>query len=279
MKVFDTHCHPQFSGFDQDRDQMLKRAFDAGVNMICVGTDFEMSRKAIELAEQHEGIWASVGLHPNDNLDELYDQELYVELAKHPKVVAIGEVGLDYYRTTEPTKQKAQHERFLKQIDLAVSLNKPLIIHCRDGATPSTSSGQASAHSDMIKILETCNVKRETSDTLQASSFKLHGVVHSFTGTFADAKKYVSLGFYLGLNGIITFARQYDDIVTSIPLESILLETDAPYLTPEPNRGKRNEPSYVLYVAEQIALLRRISVEKVIEQTTKNAQTLFGLNL
>ncbi len=277
IKVFDSHCHPQFPQYDADRESVLRHASDAGVGMICVGTDLEMSGKAIELAARHEEVWASVGLHPNDNLGEKYDQELYEKLAGHPKVVAIGEVGLDYYRTTDDEKKKFQRERFEQQIELAVKLRKPLIIHCR------------SAHADMIEVLSRYQ--------LSAKSYKLTGVIHSFTGTYADAKTYVELGFHIGLNGIVTFPPSHKaseghgallEAVREIPLERILLETDAPYLTPEPYRGKsssvktsdgraRNEPAYVTYVAEHVARLRGLPVEKVMEQTTQNARELFGM--
>ncbi|MEK7194680.1 MAG: TatD family hydrolase [Patescibacteria group bacterium] len=252
MKIIDTHSHPQFPQYDPDRDLMLARARKEEIGIICVGTDWEMSKAAIELAEQNENMWASVGLHPNDNLAEEYDQEMYREMAAHPKVVAIGEVGLDYYRTTEEHHKKKQRERFEKQIELAVETGKPLIIHCRD------------AHDDMTEILKN-NLLR----------LKSGGVIHSFTGKLSDAKKYIDLGFYIGLNGIITFTRQYDETVMNVPLEKILLETDAPYLTPEPHRGKRNESSFVVFVAEQIARLRGLAPEKVISQTTQNTERLF----
>lgn len=262
MKIIDTHSHPQASQYDSDRDQVLARAREAGVGLICVGTDWEMSKAAIELAEKNENIWASVGLHPNDNLAEEYDQDMYRELAAHPKVVAIGEIGLDYYRTTEAHHKQKQRERFEKQIELAVETGKPLILHCRDGSTPLTTS----AHEDVTGILKSNEAR-----------LKSRGVIHSFTGKLSDAEQYLAMGFYIGLNGIITFARQYDDVVMSIPLEKILLETDAPYLTPEPYRGKRNEPAYVNFVAEQIARLRRVPLERIIQQTTDNAKKLFEI--
>lgn len=254
MKIIDTHSHPQFPQYDPDRDLVLARAAEEGVGIICVGTDWEMSKAAIELSEKNENMWASVGLHPNDNLAEEYDQEMYREMAAHPKVVAIGEVGLDYYRTTEEHHKKKQRERFEKQIELAVEVGKPLIIHCRD------------AHDDMAEILRN-NLPR----------LKSRGVIHSFTGKLSDAQRYVDLGFCVGLNGIITFTRQYDETVMNIPIEKILLETDAPYLTPEPHRGKRNESSFVIFVAEQIARLRGLTPEKVISQTTQNAKQLFSV--
>src|SRR3989344_1252651 len=255
--MFDTHSHIQYNKFDDDRVEVLQRAKDSGVKMICVGTDYEMSQKAIYLAEKHEGIWASVGLHPNDNLDEKYDSNVYEELARHPKVVAIGEIGLDYYRTPDEEQQRIQKARFQEQISLAVRLNKPLIIHCRE------------AHTDMIEVIG--NWK------LEIGNSALRGVIHSFTGTREEAQKYLELGFYIGLNGIITFTDQYNEIVENIPLKRILLETDAPFLTPIPHRGKRNEPSYVKFVAERIAEIKKLSLAEVESVTDMNAKELFNL--
>lgn len=251
--LIDTHCHPQFPQYDADREEIIRRALDNNIRMICVGTDLEKSKEAIDLAQKYDLIWASVGLHPND---VIYDLRItnYEELIKLEKVVAIGEIGLDYYRTKELEKQKLQKEVLKKFLELAAKLNKPVIIHCRD------------AHNDMISILKSYIL-----------SLKSVGVIHSFTGTREEAKKYIDLGFYIGFNGIITFARQYDEVVINIPLDRILVETDAPYLTPEPYRGKRSEPSYVKFVAEKIAELRKISIEEVAEQTTQNTKTLFKL--
>ncbi|MDO8495980.1 MAG: TatD family hydrolase [bacterium] len=258
--TFDSHCHPQFPQYEKDREEMIKRTLEMGVNMICVGTDLETSRQGIALAQKHEGIWASVGLHPNDNLNEKFEAKEYDELLKMPKVVAIGEIGLDYYRTPDLKDQELQKKRFEEQLDLAVKMNMPLILHSRDAGKGSTGK----VHQDMISILKN-NLP---------SKF---GVAHSFTGTIEDAKKYLELGFYLGFNGIITFARQYDEVVKFISLENILLETDAPYLTPEPYRGQRNEPAYVVEVAKRVADLKNEPLEKVIEITTKNCQNLFSV--
>src|SRR3989338_10119909 len=259
-KIFDSHCHPQMTQYDQDREEIIHRAFDVGVNMICVGTDLETSRQAIELAQKTEWMWATVGLHPNDNLNEKFESEKYRELLQQERVVAFGEIGLDYYRTEKPEDQKFQKERFIQQLELAKELKKPLILHCRDGKSGSTGP----AYRDMIEIL--------------SRGYAINGgVIHSFTGSLDEAKQFLDLGLYLGLNGIITFAKQYDEIVREVPLERILLETDAPYLTPEPYRGKRNEPAYVIEVAKKIAELKNEPYEKVTEQTTKNCKKLFGL--
>jgi TatD DNase family protein len=242
--------------YDKDRDEMLKRAKDAGVFMICVGTDLETSKKGIELAQKHDNMWASVGLHPNDIPDELRitNYELWL---KEEKVVGIGEVGLDYYRTPELEKQKKQKKVFEEFIDLAQRTKKPMILHFRD--SPKGSSGRV--HKDALEILPK----------------NIAGVSHSFTGNLNEAREYLNRGIYLGFNGIITFAKQYDEVVKYAPLEQILLETDAPYLTPEPYRGQRNESAYVAEVAKRIAEIKNISMERVIEQTTKNCKSLFNL--
>ncbi len=270
MVLIDSHCHPQFPHYEQDRDEMMKRTLNGGVFMICVGTDLKTSKNGIELAEKCEGVWATVGLHPtaipqprknplgstgaepstsNDNLNENFNPKEYSELLNHEKVVGFGEIGLDYYRTKETKDQKFQKQRFEEQLALAKEINKPVVIHCRE------------AHKDMLQIL--------TND--------YRGVIHSFTGNLEEAKKYLDLGFYLGFNGIITFANQYDEIVKYSPLENILLETDAPYLTPEPFRGKRNEPLYVKYVAQKIADLKGLSYSQVAEKTFENTKKLFGI--
>lgn len=265
--IFDSHCHPQFPQYGKDRGEMLTRAKDAGVSMICVGTDLEMSQKAIELAEKHDTIWASVGLHPNDFL-ELFEEDKispqktdnFVHLVNNKKVVAVGEIGLDYYRTPDKEHQQKQKEIFEFFINLAYQNQKPLIIHGRDNQ--SGSGGQA--HGDIIEILNS------------AKNILYGGVAHSFTGSIEEAKKYLDLEFYLGFNGIITFAN-YNELVNYVPLDRILIETDAPYLTPEPYRGQRNEPAYVIEAAKKIAKLKNISLEKVADQTTSNCKKLFGI--
>lgn len=260
--IFDTHCHPQFPQYDKDRDEVLSRAGNANVSMICVGTDLETSRSGIDLAQEHKNIWATVGLHPNDNLNEEFNSNEYEKLLKMDKVVAMGEIGLDYYRTQGEKDQKFQKDRFIEQLELAKKLSKPVILHCRDSKAGSTGR----AYPQMIDILKNEYTKNS-------------GVVHSYTGNLNEAKEFLSLGFYLGFNGIITFARQYDEVVKYVPLENILLETDAPYLTPEPYRGQRNEPIYVKEVAKKIAELKNLSVEEIITKTTQNVTKLFEINI
>ncbi len=247
MKIIDTHCHPQFPQFDADRDEVVCRALDAGIGIICVGTDLATSRQAIKLAERYEGLYASVGLHPNEVTDN-FQLTSYEELLKHSKAVAIGEVGLDYYRTTDLEKRKLQRESLEQFIHLAAQCGKPVIIHCRD------------AHEDMMNILP-----------------EYRGVMHSFTGTAEQARRYMKRGYFIGLNGIVTFAKEYEEMVRSIPLDRLLLETDAPYLAPAPYRGKRNEPSYVDIVGRSIATIFGIEPAVVFEATMKNAEHLFNI--
>ncbi|MEK7507092.1 MAG: TatD family hydrolase [Patescibacteria group bacterium] len=250
--LIDSHCHPQFPQYDSDREEVIKRALDGGVRIICVGTDLEKSKQAIELAEKYDGVWATVGLHPNDRSENFQIAD-YEKLLGHPKVVAIGEVGLDYYRTPESEKQKLQRGVLQQFLTLATEVKLPLIVHCRN------------AHADMLAMF-------------RASSSMFHGVVHSFTGTWEQAQQYIDLGFYIGLNGIITFSDQYREMIEKIPLDRILLETDAPYLTPTPYRGKRNEPFYITTVAQKIAELKQIPLEQVAEITTQNAEKFFKIS-
>jgi len=254
---FDSHCHPQFPQYDQDREEMIKRTLDEGIKMIAVGTDFEMSAKAVGLAKGYEGIWAAVGLHPNDNLHEEVDIEKYRELLKEKKVVAIGEIGLDYYRTTGEELIAKQKDRFIKFLELARETNKPMILHCRD------------AYTDMLEMLD-------AAATLFSGS-AVRGVVHSFTSSWETAEKFLERGFLIGLNGIITFTEQYDEVIKNVPLDKLLLETDAPYLAPVPYRGKRNESLYLKFIAEKISKIKGETVQKIAEQTKKNTEELFGL--
>jgi len=275
--IFDSHCHPQFPEYDQDRDEVIKRAQAAGVKMICVGTNLENSQQAIELAEKYpEDVWATAGMHPNDH-DNDYDDdndnddderiEGLRRLAKHPKVVAIGECGLDYYRIKNNDRvghyieiKEKQKELFLAQIKIAQELNKSLTIHCRP------TKGTDDAYEDLVTIF-------------QSSEGNLPKIVHFFVGGVETAKKLLDLGCYFTFGGVITFARDYDEVIRFLPLENILLETDAPYVAPEPYRGKRNEPVYVIEVAKKLAEIKGLSIEAVINQTTKNTGQVFGIQL
>jgi TatD DNase family protein len=254
----DTHAHLNFSDYDEDRDEVIKKCLDNNIRMInVVGTDYEGSKKAIEIAKKYpESIFASIGMHPENIGKEVFDFGKYKELAKSKKVVAIGEIGLDYWNHPKTKKKQMefkekQKKLFLEQLSLARELNLPVIFHCR------------LAHDDLIGTIK------------QLNNLTIHGVVHCFTGNWEQAKKYLDMGFYLGFNGII-FKLNLDEIIKKIPLNRILLETDCPFLSPL-TEVKRNEPLFVKYVAEKIAEIKSITFEEVAEKTTQNAKNLFNL--
>jgi TatD DNase family protein len=257
MRYFDSHCHLQFPQYEADLDAVLLRMRETDMGAVVVGTDLAISKAAVALAEQHNFLWASVGLHPNDNAQEVFDEAAFRELAAHPKVVAIGECGLDYFRTGKTAQERhAQLVRFEAQVQLALETGKTLIIHCRE------------AHEDMVPFLAAH--RRDHGD-------KLHIIMHFFTGTEDLARRYLDVGCYLSYPGPITYTDMYDAAVRATPMDKLLIETDAPFAAPVPNRGKRNEPAYVVDVAKKIALLKGLTVEEVGELTAKNAQTVFRL--
>ncbi len=249
MRLFDSHCHLHFPQFDADREAVLARMQEKNMGAVLIGTNFETSKAALELAKQHDFLWASVGLHPNDQ--EVFDAAKYEELAKDPKVVAIGECGLDYFRSE---KSEGQKERFEQHIALAEKLNKALVVHCRN------------AHDDCLSVLQNTAIAK-----------KVPVVMHFFTGSGELAQKYLDLGCYLSFPGPITYTDMYDDSIRLCTLEKMLIETDAPYAAPVPYRGKRNEPVYVEQVAAKVAAVRGISVEEVAQATAKNASAVFKL--
>lgn len=255
MNLVDTHCHLDDKRYDEDRDQVLKRAFKSGIEFVVnVSYDANSARRALQLAQANERVYAAVGIHPHDASTYSPEVEaLLRELAAHPKVVAIGEIGLDYYYDNSP--RDVQRAVFARQIELAAELGKPIVVHNRD------------AHQDTLNILK------------QHSSLSVGGLLHCFSGSYETAKVCLDMGYYIAFGGSITFknARRLQDVVRKLPLERMLLETDCPYLTPVPHRGKRNEPAYVTYVAQKAAELKGISVEEVAQTTTQNARRVFGL--
>jgi TatD DNase family protein len=251
--LIDTHAHLDSSDYKADRAAVIARTFSESIGVITLGVDLRSSEAAVSLAKRHHTIWAAVGVHPHDakTLDQGVLSGLEA-LAKAPKVVAIGEIGLDYYRDLSP--RAVQRRAFEAQIELARESKLPIVIHNRESTK------------DLLAIL-------------RHHGPSYHGVIHSFLGDGALAKEFLSLGFYLGIGGPVTFNKNkiLQEAVKEIPLERIILETDCPYLTPVPYRGKRNEPAYVCYVAKKVAELKVISVEKVKEETTDNAVSLFAL--
>lgn len=256
LKLFDTHAHLDDRKYDADREQMLERAQEAGVERIVnVGYDLPSSRRSLALAEKYDFIYSAVGIHPHDAAT--VDQETWAQvqqLAVHPKVVALGEMGLDYYRDLSP--RPLQKEVFAVQMELAKQINKPVIIHDRD------------AHGDILELVQASRVGEKTG-----------GVFHCFSGSWEMAKICLDLGFYISIAGPVTFhnARKLTEVATKVPLDRLLVETDAPYLTPEPYRGKRNESAYVAWVLRKIAELRKMEAEELAQYTFDNACRLFRI--
>lgn len=254
--LIDTHCHLDFESFDEDREAVVERALAAGVTQIVVpGLDLDNCTTILALTQKYDGVFAAVGVHPNSSA-EWQDGWIDVlrDLAQQPKVVAIGEIGLDYYWDKSP--QAVQHRALALQLELAAELNLPVIIHNRD------------ASADVIRLLsESPLVGRDNP-----------GVLHSFAADWETAVSALDLGYYLGFTGPVTFKKADDlrEIAQKVPDDRILVETDAPFLTPHPYRGKRNEPAYVAYVAEKLAEVRGVSTAVLAQQTTENAHRLFS---
>ncbi len=263
MKLTDTHCHLYFSNYEKDRDAVLARAWEAGVERILVpGIDLPSSRAAIKLAETHSQVYAAVGVHPNSATTwDAGTLGALTELTDHPKVVAIGEIGLDYYRDRAP--RSLQKRVFREQIELAGQVELPIIIHTRN-----SSPKDRTCFADVVEIIR---------ELRQALSDDQPGVFHSFLESEPEAQQALELGFYVGITGPVTFknAHELRDVVTTTPLEKMLIETDGPFLTPHPYRGKRNEPAHVYYVSERIAQLRGESPRSIGAITSKNAARLF----
>ncbi|OHA58971.1 MAG: hypothetical protein A2571_01175 [Candidatus Vogelbacteria bacterium RIFOXYD1_FULL_44_32] len=271
-KLIDAHAHVNFAAFDMDRDEVIKRALEAGIWLVNVGTDLKTSTAAVALAQKYEtGVFATVGLHPvhtgpsyhdqaegqGDQPETEFDFTEYLKLAKDNKVVGIGECGLDYFHAGEEAKVK-QTAIFREQIRLAKEVAKPLMLHLRSG------KDGLSAYTDALAILQAEKAER--------------GDVHFFAGTMAEAETFLDLGFYLSFTGVLTFTTDYDEVVKFVPLDRILVETDCPYVAPVPYRGKRNEPLYVEEMAKAVARIKGLSLEEVSRQTTLNWQALFGLS-
>ncbi len=250
-EYIDIHSHINFSDYDEDRGVVVKRALDNGVWMINVGTKLDTSKKAIEIAHQYkEGVYATIGLHPT-HTEEIFDVEIYRSMAEDSKVVGIGECGLDYKDMNHEAYSVKQKEVFIKHIELANEVKKPLMLHIRN------------SYKDAIEILK--------------NYAKVKGDVHFFAGTIEEAKKFLELGFTLSFTGVITFAKQYKELVEYVPLDMIMSETDCPFVTPVPYRGKRNESVYVIEVVKKIAEIKKMDFEAVKTQLIKNSFRVFNL--
>lgn len=251
LSLFDTHSHINDQQFAADCEAVVADMKEQGIGTIVVGTDKKMSEDAVTLAEAHENLWASVALHPADNLAEVFDFAFYEKLARHPKVVAIGECGLDYFHEKTDEGRAKQKALFGQHLLLAEKVGKPLMVHCRD------------AYEDVITMLD------------QHKTVK--GNIHFFAGTKEVAQQFFDRGFTISFPGTITFTNQYDEVVKMAPADMFMVETDAPYVAPKPHRGKRNEPKYVEEVIRRVAELRGISFEEVAAQTIQTAERVWKI--
>ncbi len=281
----DSHAHLHFPAFDADLADVLLRTREANIGLVTVGTKFATSERGIGFAQAHEHVWCTIGLHPghvhdhnvvDENEETLdaptpeneFDEARYAALVTHPKVVAIGEFGLDYSRVPEGIDVEGfkndQRNVARAQLRFATKYGKPVVIHCRGGATADITG----AHDDMRALI---------SEEIDRGGIEKRGVIHCFTGTIDDAKQYAELGFLISVTGIVTFGKSVAAAAKEIPLEQMMIETDCPYLAPVPHRGKRNEPANVALVAQAIADIKGIPLTTVAKVTTENAMRLFQI--
>jgi TatD DNase family protein len=277
MKYFDIHAHVNFKAFNEGREEVIKRALEAGVGIINVGTQIDTSKKAVELAHKYDGVYAIIGLHPihtgasyHDEAElgeggkgftsrgEVFDKDAYRELLKDPKVVGIGECGLDYYRCTPESIEK-QKQTFIEQIEIANEFGKPLMLHIRNNPKDKTHN----AYTDALELLK--------------KHSQIKGDVHFFAGSAEEARAFVDFGFTLSFTGVITFTHDYDEVIRNTPLDMIMAETDCPYVAPVPYRGKRNEPVYVIEVVKRIAEIKNLSADEVARALLENNKRVFDI--
>ena len=255
MQLFDTHCHIDFSHFDEDRDDVFTRMSDSGVSRcVAVSVELEQTQRLIDLVESREGVWFSVGVHPNHEVKSEPTVEQIIELSKHDKCVAIGESGMDFFR--HHVEPEAQETRFRAHIQAAHAVNKPVIVHMRD------------ADEATLRILKDEDIAG------------CGGIMHCFSSGWDAASQALDMGMSISFSGNVTFKNSHElrEVAAKVPLESLLIETDAPYLAPVPKRGKRNEPTYVKHVAQCIADVRCMPLAELAEQTTANALKRFKLS-
>ena len=253
--IFETHAHYDDEQFENDRDELLTKMREHGISpIINVGASMESARESVRLAHKYDFLYAAVGVHPSDIADlKTEDMDELLTMANDPKVVSIGEIGLDYYWDKEEDVQANQREWFIRQLDVAQKADLPVIIHSREAAA------------------DTFDIMRE------ASSRGIRGVIHCYSYSPEQAIEYVKLGYYIGIGGVVTFknSKKVKEAVQAVPLERIVVETDSPYLAPDPFRGARNDSTYLPYIVRQIASLRQITEDEVVKETAKNAYNLF----
>jgi len=262
----DIHSHLYFPDFDTDREEEIEKIKQAGIATITIGTDFKSSQQAIELAERHHNLFACIGQHPGDvTVESVFDERL-LSLAQHPRVVSIGECGLDYFRMSphDEVLKSIQKNIFEQHINLSLSSGKPLMLHVR------SSKGSMDAYSDTLDMLES---------RARSTQEKLRGNAHFFAGNMEVLIRFLALGFTVSFTGVLTFTHDYDDLVKAVPLDRLLSETDAPFVAPVPYRGSRNSPLYVPEVVSCIAQIRQEPLEVVKKVLLENAQKLFGIGV
>lgn len=265
-QLVDTHCHLNFDAYQEDREEVLARAREVGVERVLVpAINLASSRQILALTGDHDGLYAAVGVHPNSagrwtagRVEELR------EAAQHPRVKAIGEIGLDYYH--DRTSHSHQKEVLVSQLGLASSLNLPVVLHVRNAQ-----------ESDRSCIIDLLDVLSDWCTQTASEGEHARGVIHSFSGNWQEAQRALAMGFLLGITGPVTFSNAQDmqQVAASAPLEKLVIETDGPFLTPQPHRGKRNEPAYVRFIAEKISQLQHRELDEVARRTTENADRLF----
>lgn len=263
--LIDTHCHLNLGQYDDDYQEVIDESLQHNTAIIVPGCDLASSKKGVEIADVNTGkpLWAAVGQHPTETGEE-WDEKVYGALARSDRVVAIGEIGLDYFHLPQETLARdsamiRQKELLQSQLDLAHEVGKPVLLHCRD------------AHDELLEFL--------LHQYGLWTGGRERGVVHCFTAGMREARSYLDLGFLISFTGIITFTDEYDTVIAGIPLEKLMIETDAPFLTPVPYRGKRNHPRYVEYIARKLADVKCVTLEAVATQTSKNAHRLFGITV
>ena len=254
-KYFDIHSHLNAPAYNSDMEEVIARLKEADTYTVAIGTDLESSKKAVDLADKYEEIYACIGIHPVDNPSQSFEREKFEKLVKHPKTVAIGECGMDFFHADKNIDYDRQKKLFLDQVKFALVHNKPIMIHARN------------AYEELLEILEP--VKKKYGVTLR-------GNVHFFAGSIEVAKRFFEIGFTVSFTGVITFVRDYDEVIKSTPLNMIMSETDSPYVTPTPYRGKRNEPSYVSEVVKKIAEIREENDKIVGDTLVSNALSMIG---
>lgn len=255
-KYFDIHSHLNFPDYEKDWEEVVGRLRESQTHTICVGTDLESSKKIVGLSDKYPEIYACLGVHPVDDKRGEFNNAEFEKLINHPKVVAIGECGLDFFHEDRDSNYERQKNLFLEQIEFAVKHDKPLMIHSRNTLP------------EILDVLEPLS---------KSYGEKLRGDVHFFAGSIDEARRFFNIGFTISFTGVITFARDYDEVIKFAPIEMIMSETDAPFVAPVPYRGKRNEPSYVIEVVKKIAEIRDENLEVVEKALIFNTKTVFGI--